>query len=125
MPRAITSITPTDEGRHMSLAEFDSAEGQQGRLYELSRGRVTVVDVPNTRHFAQVDEIREQLSGYRRSHPGLIYRVGTGSECKIVVPGAESERHPDLAVYKTAPPDEDVWSAWVPELVIEVVSPSS
>jgi len=109
----------------MSLAEFDSAEGREGRLYELSRGRVTVVDVPNTRHFAQVDEIREQLSSYRRSHPGKIYRIGTGSECKILVPDAQSERHPDLAVYKTPPPDEDVWSMWVPELVIEVVSAGS
>lgn len=109
----------------MTLAEFDSAEGQEGRLYELSRGRVTVVDVPNTRHFAQIDEIREQLSGYRRAHPGKIYRIGTGSECKILLPDAESERHPDLAIYKTPPPDNDVWSTWVPGLVIEVVSPGS
>jgi len=109
----------------MSLAEFDSAQGEEGRLYELSRGRVTVVDVPNTQHFAQVDEIREQLSGYRRTHPGTIYRIGTGSECKVLLPDAASERHPDLAVYKTPPPDEDVWSTWVPELVIEVVSPGS
>jgi Uma2 family endonuclease len=125
MSRAIISIGPADEGRRMTLAEFDSVEGQEGRLYELSRGRVTVVDVPNTRHFAQVDEIREQLSSYRRSHPGMIHRIGTGSECKILVPDVESERHPDLAVYKTPPPEEDVWSAWVPELVIEVVSPGS
>jgi Uma2 family endonuclease len=125
MSRTTTHITPADEGRRMSLAEFDLAEARQGHLYELSRGRVSVVDVPNTFHFAQVDEIREQLSGYRRANSGKIYRIGTGSECKILLPDAESERHPDLAVYKTPPPDEDVWSTWVPELVIEVVSPNS
>jgi len=35
------------------------------------------------------------------------------------------ERHPDVAVYKTPPParDSSVWSIWVPEIVMEVVSP--
>jgi Uma2 family endonuclease len=109
----------------MTLDEFDTAEGRDGYHYELSRGVVTVVDVPNTRHFAQGDEIREQFSAYRRAHPGIIHRVGSGSECKILLDDLESERHPDLSVYKTPPPLQDVWSTWVPEIVIEVVSPSS
>jgi Uma2 family endonuclease len=38
----------------------------------------------------------------------------------------ESERHPDLAVYKSPPVDEEnVWATWVPEIVIEVISASS
>src|SRR5205085_1012656 len=44
----------------------------------------------------------------------------------------ESERHPDLAVYKSPPPgeetderDDELWSVWIPDIVIEVVSPGS
>jgi Uma2 family endonuclease len=45
----------------------------------------------------------------------------------LLIRSYESERHPDLTVYKALPPEEgdDFWSAWIPELVIEVVSPCS
>ena len=47
-------------------------------------------------------------------------------EYKVLVTQYDTERHPDLAVYKTAPPEEDdFWASWVPEIVIEVVLPSS
>jgi Uma2 family endonuclease len=47
-------------------------------------------------------------------------------ECKLLVGEFESERHPDLAVYKTKPPrKDDFWFSWVPEIVVEVVSPGS
>src|SRR5207302_2663252 len=61
------------------------------------------------------------------ANPGRITRIGHGSDCKILVAGLESERHPDLAVYKTAPPREDatVWRAWIPEVIIEIVSRDS
>ena len=36
-----------------------------------------------------------------------------------------AERHPDLAVYKTPFPAEDVWATWIPEIVVEVVSPGA
>lgn len=125
MPNTLLKIGPGDHGRRMSLDEFDTAEAVEGAVYELSRGVVTVVDVPNERHFAQVDEAHQQLAVYRHANPGVIRRIGGGTDCKILVAGYESERHPDLAVYKTLPPPEQVWSTWVPELVIEVVSPSS
>jgi len=40
-------VGPADHGRRMTLDEFDTAEGVEGRLYELSRGEVVVTDVPN------------------------------------------------------------------------------
>ena len=49
--------------------------------------------------------------------------IGSGGECKILAEAFESERHPDIFVYKTDPPD--IWSIWIPELVVEVVSPGS
>jgi Uma2 family endonuclease len=49
-----------------------------------------------------------------------------GSSAKVLLSDLQSERHPDILLYKTRPTDrENVWSTWVPELVIEIVSPSS
>jgi len=118
-------VGPADHGRRMTLDEFDTAEGVEGRLYELSRGEVVVTDVPNPSHGDTVDAVRELLSQYRVSRPGVIHRVFGGSECKLLIEPTQSERHPDVAVYKTPPParDSSVWSIWVPEIVMEVVSP--
>jgi Uma2 family endonuclease len=127
MTRAVTIVGPADHGRRMSLEEFDTAEGVEGRAYELSRGVVVVTDVPNPPHGDTIYEAREQLSAYSRAHPGVIHRVYSGAECKLLIADTESERHPDLAIYKTPCPGHDstVWSAWIPEIVIEVVSVDS
>jgi Uma2 family endonuclease len=71
--------------------------------------------------------LRQQLSRYDHANPGVLWGYCGGSECKILVDPFQSERHPDLAVYKTSPPtnDDSVWSIWVPEIVIEVVAPNS
>src|SRR5437879_12501637 len=126
MVKAAVKIGPESHGQRMSLAEFDHAEVREGHLYELSRGVIIVSDVPNRRHLAQITSIRRQVAAYDLAHPGRIHTVAAGSECKILVPGFESERHPDLAIYLVPPPDtEDLWSTWIPEIVIEVVSPDS
>jgi len=128
MSQTVVKVGPADNGRRMSLDEFASAEGLPGSLYELIRGVVTVVDVPNLRHFAQFNAIRRQFSAYDLARPNVIYAVGGAGECKIVVTLEEgdSERHPDFAVYKSPPIDEaEMWSTWIPEIVIEVVSPGS
>jgi len=126
MSKTAIKIGPADHGRKMSLEEFDHAEVQEGYLYELSRGVITVSDVPGPFHFAQADAILLQLTAYRLAHPGRIVRIGTGSECKLLLPALQSERHPDVAVYRTPRPAvPNFWSVWVPEIVVEVVSPSS
>src|SRR5690242_7570711 len=101
MPTTTIKLTPADHGRHMSLADFAHVEVQEGRLYELSRGVVTVSDVPNPPHLAQVMAIRRQFNAYDLSYPTRIHTIASGGECKIPVEGLESERHPDLAIYKT------------------------
>jgi Uma2 family endonuclease len=126
MPKTAIIIGPQDQGRRISLAEFDQAEGKEGYLYELHRGVVSVVDVPNRRHLAQVDALCQQFYNYRAKHPDQIHNIAQGGGCKILLAALESERHPDLAIYKTPPPDEDdLWATWIPEIVIEVVSPGS
>jgi Uma2 family endonuclease len=127
--KVTTIIRPSDQGRRMSLEEFEHAEAEGERLYELSRGVITVVDVPKPRHQALIHAIRRQLHAYDAANPGRIQTLASGGECKLLIPEFKSERHPDLAIYKTPPPevedDHEVWSRWVPEIVVEVVSPSS
>ena len=120
-------LGPSDHGRRMSLDEFDTAEGREGYIYELSRGEVIVTDVPNPPHNDIVHEVRRQLFRYDEAHRGVIHGVYGSLECKLLVGPTQSERHPDAALYKTPPPrrDSSVWSVWVPEIVIEVVSPDS
>lgn len=126
MSRTTATIGPGDHGRRMSLDEFDAAEPAAGHRYELGRGVITVVDVPNPRHFRIVNAIRLQLTAYQLAHPDAIDAIAGGGECKILVSGLESERHPDIAVYADPPPDDpDVWSTYVPLLLVEVVSPGS
>jgi hypothetical protein len=117
-------IGPADHGRQMSLNDFDFAEVQDGHLYELGRGVIVVSDVPGRKHFAQFGPTRDQFVGHKLSHPGEIHAILGGGECKILVAGFESERHPDLSVYLSAPPadDEDLWSRWIPAIVVEIVS---
>lgn len=126
MATATIRVGPADNGRRMTLEEFESAERQEGHLYELGRGVVQVTDVPGIPHLNQMQEIQRQIYRYNLSNPGVIYAVATGSDCKILLDDLESERHPDLSIYKSPPPDaENVWNEWIPEIVIEVVSPSS
>jgi Uma2 family endonuclease len=125
MLKAMVTIGPKDHGRRMSLADFDHAQVQEGYLYELGRGVIVVSDVPGVWHLMQLLTLREQLLLYRLAHPGRVVAVTGGSESKMLIPPFESERHPDISVYLTAPPTEDTWSVWVPEIAIEIVSPSS
>jgi Uma2 family endonuclease len=128
MSKTITRIAPTDHGRRMSLEEFAHAEQQEGYLYELSWGIITVSDVPKRRHLRPVSAIRDWLQSYKAMHPSRIHIIAAGNGCKLPIADFDSERHPDLALYLTAPPeedDEDFWIPWFPEIVIAVVSPSS
>jgi Uma2 family endonuclease len=120
-------IGPADHGWRMSLADFEHAEVQEGRLYELGRGVIVVSDVPHPRPLMQLNAIRRQLHAYDLQNLGQIQIIGSVSNCKILVADLESERHPDLAIYKTPLPsgEEDVWAVWIPEIVIEIVSPGS
>jgi Uma2 family endonuclease len=117
-----------DHGRKMSLKAFEFAETEEGYHYELSRGIITVSNVANLMHAMVVSMIRDSLGVYKSLHSQQIYLILNSMECKLLVPQWESERHPDIAVYLSKPKgkkDRTVWRSWIPELVIEVVSPRS
>jgi Uma2 family endonuclease len=128
MGKTLIKIGPADHGRPMSLAEFEHAKVKEGYLYELSRGIITVSDVPNRRHAQQWIAIHRQLATYDVLHPGRIVGIMGGAECKLLIGALESERHPDVAIYLTEMPPIDnakLWRHWFPEIVIEIVSRGS
>lgn len=116
-------VGPEDHGRRMSLEDFAEAEGEPGFRYELAKGRVVVSDIPGLAHGLVVQNLDAAMHAYKAKLEDSIYYVAGGSECALRLPGLRSERHPDLAIYLTAPADEeDLWEKWVPDIVIEVVS---
>jgi Uma2 family endonuclease len=120
--RRIT-IGPADHGRRMSLDKFVEAEFEEGWLYELARGVIEVTEVPGLDHGRIVERITELFVQYKLAHPGVIHYRSGGGECRLRLPGMQSDRHPDQAVYLSPPPPEPKpWTRWVPQIVVEVVS---
>ena len=111
----------------MTLDEFADVQATAGFQYELGRGVVEVVEVPNPGHARMQHAVLRQLYAYDALNPGVINLIGPSGSSKMLIEYFESERHPDVAVYKTPPPSENsgVWGIWIPELVIEIVSADS
>src|SRR5262245_3017460 len=123
-----TKIGPRDHGRKMSLRAFEFAPVEEGYLYELARGYVVVSEVANFPHARRVEYIRTCLGHFHFENRDSLSDILEGGSCKLVIPDWESERHPDISVYLTAPKgrrDRTTWRSWIPDWVIEVVSERS
>lgn len=121
-------IGPQDQGRKMSLRAFEFVDVEEGYTCELARGYVVVSGVPSYSHGSQIDVIQDHLRAFKVARPGLIHRIMENMSCKLLVAELESERHPDIAIYLTRPRgpiDDRLWRTWIPEIIIEVVSPRS
>lgn len=122
----IIRVGPQDHGKRMSLDDFDRAIPMEGHLYELAKGVIEVSEVPNLKHGEVVRAVRKAVERYDDDHPGIITYTATGADAKLLIGAEESERHPDWLIYlRPAPNDKQPWSEWIPEIVVEVVSPSS
>ena len=117
-------IGPLDAGRRLTLDEFASAdfEGTHA-LYELARGVVVVTEVPRPAHGRVVRRVARAFDRFDEAHPGIIKYAAGGNECRIRLPGMQSDRHPDQAIYLTREPaGKRPWHRWIPSIVVEVVS---
>lgn len=115
-----------DHGRRMTLDAFTTSTTIDESVYELNKGVVEVGDIPKLSHGEIVRMLRKAVERYDDDNPGVITYTGTGSEAKLMSQIDKSERHPDWMIYlRPAPNDEQPWSEWVPEIVVEVVSESS
>jgi hypothetical protein len=95
-------IGPKDHGRRMSLKDYEFVHTEEGYLYELSRGFITVSRIAKLYHALIVAALRDHLAAYKFAHPGAIFAVLGAAECKLLIKKWESERHPDLSVYLTS-----------------------
>ena len=114
-------LGPADHGRRMTLEEFREADSVAGYRYELARGVVEVVEVPNDPHGLIVSNAQGLLHWYKRSHPGVIWRIGGGGEFRLWVEAMDSGRNPDVALVLCGTP-KDSRGRRPPSLVAEVVS---
>lgn len=127
-PKSKIMLGPEHQGRRMSLKQFEPARAREGHIFELARGIIIVSDVPGIPHMDQVWVVRESMFDYYSRSAGRIYRIASSGECKLLLWDMQSERHPDLAIYLKPPPKvkgSRVWSLWIPEIVVEVVSAES
>jgi Uma2 family endonuclease len=119
-------LTPADQGRRLSLEEFESARGQEGYHYELVNGRLEVSPLPNFPHDRVRKWLEGLLDGYAEAQPEAINYVQ--SPARVFLPEADevTAPEPDVAAYHDFPldlPDEEVgWRDVSPVLVAEVVS---
>jgi Uma2 family endonuclease len=126
MATATRTIGPADHGRRVRFRDFIAADFEEGWLYELARGRVVVTDVPGPSHGRIVMRLWRLFTLHDAEHPGVIKYEAGGGECRIRLPGMESDRHPDHAIYLTPPPADDLpWTKWTPTLVVEILSKGS
>jgi len=114
-------IGPADHGRRMTLEEFLEAEEEPGYRYELARGVLEVTEVPNDPHGQIVSNFYCMLADYKKAHPGVILRIGGGSEFRLWIPEMVSGRNPDTAVVFHGTP-KDQRGRRRPALAAEVVS---
>jgi Uma2 family endonuclease len=91
-------VGPADQGRTMTLDEFEEADFEGGYRYELARGALEVGEMPGELHGVIVWVLLSLIADHDRTHPGVIHRAGGGSEYRFRLPVMQSGRHPDVAV---------------------------
>lgn len=123
--KPVIRVGPEDHGKRMSLDDFDCAVGREGYLYELNKGVIDVVNVPKPSHGRQVRAVLRQITLYEEEHPEVIEFVAGSGDAKLLIGPSQSERHADVSIYLSPEPAEDIWSRWVPEIIVEVVSERS
>jgi Uma2 family endonuclease len=116
-------IGPADHGQKMTLDDFIEADFEDGWLYELARGVIDVTEVPGPHHGRIVRRFARLFIVYDMEHPGIIDYQAGGGECRLRLPGMQSDRHPDQAVYlNPEPKGPRPWTRWIPHIVVEIVS---
>ena len=116
-------IGPARHGTPLTLDEFINAHFEPGWRYELARGTLEVTEIPCLDHGRTVSRLVRLFVLYAESNPGVINYQASGSDCRLRLPGMQSDRHPDQALYLDPPPGGNrPWTAWIPHLVAEVLS---
>jgi Uma2 family endonuclease len=119
-------LKPQDQGRPLSLEEFEHADSQEGYHYELIDGKLEVSPLPDMPHDELQDWLRDKLIEYMRQHPEVINHVK--APARIFVPSrrATTAPEPDVAAYHNFPVRLPLrqrrWQDGSPVLVVEILS---
>jgi Uma2 family endonuclease len=119
-------LTPADQGRRLSLEEFEHAAGQEGYRYELIDGKVEVSPAPNLSHQRLKKWLERLLDTYAEAHPAVFNHVE--APARVFIPQRPGETTPeaDLVAYRDFPLGRSFadlrWQDVSPLLVIEILS---
>ncbi len=119
-------LTPKDQGRALSLEEFEHAGGLEGYHYELIDGKLEVSPLPDMSHEDLRDWLRDQLKDYGRQHPEVINYVKAPARVFVPERHATTAPEPDAAAYRDFPLHLPLrqrrWRDFSPILVAEIIS---
>ena len=122
----VMRLGPADQGRKMSLEEFQAGEYERGYHYELIDGKLAVSPEANFPEYFVERWLYLRLERYVLEHPEV---VGFASnKARVFLPDRRTVTapEPDIAVYKDLPPntsfDDVQWEDISPLLVVEVLS---
>jgi Uma2 family endonuclease len=119
-------LTPADQGRPLTLEEFEKAQGQEGYHYELIEGKLEVSPIPNLPHEFIRGWLDEKLRGYCRRHPEVINHLQAPARVFVPERRATTAPEPDLAAYADFPLGQPLeklrWQGVTPVLVVEILS---
>ena len=107
-----------------NVDEYLQSDLPEGGRYELVNGEVAMTPTPDGEHDDPIDALQAVLYEYRKTHPEAVGHIS--QRASVPIPGEETVREPDLAVYcewASAGRGWRVWKEHTPVLVVEVVSP--
>jgi Uma2 family endonuclease len=119
-------LTPKDQGRELSLEEFESAGALEGYHYELIDGKLQVSPLPNLSHDFIRKWLERRLDDYSDHHPEIIDHVQAPARVFVADRPGTTTPEPDVAAYRDFPSDPSVdeldWRDFSPILVAEILS---
>jgi Uma2 family endonuclease len=119
-------LTPKDQGRSLSLEEFEHAGSQEGYHYELIEGKLDVSPLPDLSHDFIRKWLERRLDDYSDRHPEIIGHVQAPARVFVPHDPEATTPEPDVAAYRDFPEDPSVdelnWRDFSPLLVAEILS---
>jgi Uma2 family endonuclease len=119
-------LTPADDGKPLSLFEFEHADGLEGYHYELIDGKLEVSPIPNLPHEEIKDRIADLFREYRRTRPEVVNQVKAPARVFVHDRAAATCPEPDIAAYHDYPLDRPIdalyWRDVSPLIVVEVIA---
>lgn len=118
-------LGPADQGRALSLDEFESADYVPGYKYEIIEGKLYVSPEPNFPESFLERWLVRKLDRYLDERPDVINYIAVKSRVFVHEQSQPTVPEPDVAVYHDLPLDQPLlnlhWENISPILVAEIL----